>query len=174
MYYGLSSHAQAFDLAHAVCDVLGYGSNGNAHLFTLEIAATETNLGLYRDPTDLAGMGLHQFDKKPFEYIQQTARKKHKKLILKHFGIEVDRVQWFELQHNPLLSFIWCRLFWLKREELIPTTLHERAALWKLLYNSSKGKGHVDHYIKKSQEYVNEKVINQRCPSCNKSQFSRL
>ena len=29
-------------------------------------------------------------------------------------------------------------------------------------------------YIDRYAEYVNEKVINQRCPSCNKSQFSRL
>lgn len=176
MYYGLESTAEAWRLAHKVCDVLGYGASGQAHIFILEICAVETQLGQYRDPTDLAGMGPTQFDEKPFEYIKATARRKHKALILKHFSIEVDRVQWFELQHNPLLAFIFTRLFWLKRVEPIPATRIGRAEMWKKFYNSyhPNAKGTVAKYLANAEECLNEKSTVIRCPDCGKYSLGGL
>jgi len=148
MYYGLVKLEHAHDMAVAVCDVLGHSSTGCAVKLLLETAAQETKLGGYRDETAYAaGSGLCQFDRIAFEDVQRRVRDVHAHRVLVAFGINVRAVKYRELEHNPFLSLIFCRLFYLLIPEAVPVTLQARAEYWKRYYNTASGKGKAGEYI---------------------------
>lgn len=155
MSYGLVKTSHARDIARAVCDVLGRGSTNMGCTLLLETAAQETHLGQYRDPTPYgAGTGLCQIDLISFEDIKERTRSKHKEAILEAFGVDLDKVSYQELEHSPLLSFIFCRLHYKLIPEAIPVTLAARADYWKRYYNTSAGKGSALEYVDNAKRYL--------------------
>lgn len=147
MYYGLVKAEHAIDIAIAVCEVLGYGSTGKAVELLLETAAQETKLGVYRDPTAYAaGSGLCQFDRVAFDDVKRRARNKHADAILDEFGVDIRVVEYRELELNPFLSLLFCRLFYLLIVEAIPVTVGGRGEYWKRYYNTAAGKGSAVEY----------------------------
>lgn len=147
MYYGLIKEEHLKDIAEAVCDSLGYGSNGTANELLVETAMAETHGGTLKDPTLYAGMGITQFDKMPFQDVKDRVRSSDKMKLLQDFDINLDIVEWEHLRYTPLLAMIFTRLKYKKVQEAIPSTLEERADYWKYYYNTLAGKGTAEHYI---------------------------
>ena len=140
MYYGLIKPEHAVDIVDAIVGVLGGGEK--AKQLMLETAMQESRLGMYRDRTDYgAGTGLCQADKFPFEDRQYRMQRKTKWLeaIEKEFDVKWMDVNWRELEHSPLLSFLDCRICYKLRPEPIPGSVAGRAAYWKQFYNTDLG-----------------------------------
>ena len=149
--YGLIKESHAYDIAHDVVKVLG--GDYNVTRLLLEIAQQETQMGQYRDQTHYAaGTGLHQFDELPFYDIIKRTRQKHIDKVLEAYDVDMREVEWRELEHSPLLSFIACRLFWLLNPETVGDTIEKRALQWKKYYNTNLGKGHTSEYIENAKK----------------------
>jgi hypothetical protein len=151
LYYGLKSISQAKELAITVCNCLGHGKDGSAYDLILETACAETHLGQYEDPTpNGAGRGLTQLDPVAVTTINEkrtpTAIRDRQK-VLKCFDIDVWEVKPKDLDNNPLLALIMCRLHYKQVPDEIPSTVEARAVYWKRYYNTSAGKGTERHYI---------------------------
>lgn len=144
--YGLISRAALNEKVDAVVAALGGGEP--ARLLLLETAAAETDLGNAIDTSWFVGVGLMQFDKIGFEDVQDRTSERNKSEVMQHFGIDVDRATLFDLRWSPLASVVFARLKYKLIPDPIPETLEGRAAYWKRYYNSTAGRGTVDHYIK--------------------------
>lgn len=149
MNYGVLSLAYLRDAAYEVADCIGHGKNRMAAPMTLETCAAETQCGEYRDPTpNGAGRGVTQIDEETFYWLQKKYTKSAiAQRIYTRFGIDISRVKHEELDYNPLLALIWCRLRYWVVTEPIPETRAERAVYWKQHYNTVAGKGDVPHYL---------------------------
>lgn len=153
MNYGYINEPLAKQMIKKIVSCLGGGNN--AEKLILETAKVETGLGTLKDRTRLAGMGLTQFDNKPFYDIKNRS-KRFKNKIKNELGIDISMVHWEHLRYNPFLSFLFTRLFYLTIREKIPNTLKERAKYWKKYYNTYLGKGTIEHYIESNQESIKQ------------------
>ncbi len=161
IYYGLISRNQAAEIIKAVCGVLGNGKNGTAPNQIIEICAQETQLGLFKDPTSYgAGTGLTQIDEPTFEDIRNRTRRHNAEIIQKHFGIDIDRVSYVELEHSPLLSIVFCRLYLKLFDSEIPADVKHRALWWKSYYNTELGDGTVAQYLENATRHGVDKLLN--------------
>lgn len=156
VYYGLATPRHLRDIVIAVCNVLGHGAPANCAVdLMLETAAQETHCGQIADPTpNGAGRGLFQIDPIAFNDICQRARPNDVNLISQNFGINIRTVRHDALDHSPLLSAIFCRLFYKLLPAPIPATLVERAAYWKKYYNTELGAGTVGQYVNNASLYA--------------------
>jgi hypothetical protein len=59
-----------------------------------------------------------------------------------------------ELPGNLYYATAMCRIHYLRVPEPIPDTLPGQAALWKLRYNTPKGKGTVEEYIHNWRRFI--------------------
>lgn len=150
--YGYINLKQIQEKAQKICDCIGRGSNNTAVEMIIETAVAETGLGQIEDKTTGAGMGLTQFDKFPFDDIKKRNMRLRPK-ILKELGVDIALVEWDDLRYNDFLALLFTRLhYWLKGDP-IPKTIEERARYWKLHYNTSAGKGTVEHYLEMNKRY---------------------
>lgn len=154
-HYGLVDAHYAPVIARSVCDVLGYGSNNNAHVLLCETAAQETRMGFYTDPTPhSAGTGLLQIDEPTFNWLKVSKFERYKDRIKAAFGVDIMVVQYIELKFSPLLSFIVARIRYLIVPDAIPTSVEWRAHYWKEHYNTHAGKGHPSEYIENAVRFA--------------------
>ena len=93
------------------------------------------------------------------QYVEETnydIRNRSIKLkdkIYKELHIDISLVEWDDLRYNQFLALLFTRLlYWLKGDP-IPKTIEERAAYWKLHYNTKLGKGTVEHYLEMNRKY---------------------
>ena len=63
-----------------------------------------------------------------------------------------------ELIENDILSTCIARVHYLRRKEAIPKDLEGQARYWKQYYNTPKGKGTVEEYIRNYKKYVLKKA----------------
>lgn len=152
MNYGFVDDETIVKQAKKICDCIGHGMHGTAMQMIIETAVTETGLGKIEDKTVGAGMGLTQFDELPFKDILKRNMKSRDK-ILKELGVDISLVEWNDLRFNPFLGLLFARLFYLLKGDPIPKTIEERAAYWKLHYNTKLGKGTVEHYLEMNRKY---------------------
>lgn len=158
--YGLNGRT-VLEIAMEVCDTLGHGKNKVAPALLAETAAAETQLGNYQDPTpNGAGYGICQFDLIGFKDVIKRTRAKDKEKVLDNFGYYLDSVKLEDLGDDPTLSFICCRLKYRLIPDLIPTDIISRAAYWKRWYNSTAGKGTVEHYLEAAETHLYANVHN--------------
>ncbi len=151
-YYGLLGHKELTEICKEVVKVLGGGEA--AERLILETAIAETIGGTYRSPVRYHfGLGLCQFDKIAFEDVKERTSSKRQKAILERFNIDIKQVEYRELAYSPILSLICCRLFYLMKPGSIPATLQERGEYWKKYYNTYLGKGTVEGYVKKVNDF---------------------
>lgn len=54
---------------------------------------------------------------------------------------------------NLMFAIFMCRCFYLRIKEPIPSTIELRAKYWKKYYNTEKGKGTVEKYIKAVEKF---------------------
>lgn len=161
IYYGLTSRSQAAEITIAVCDALGHGKHKTVANQIIEICAQETQLGLFKDPTSYgAGTGLTQIDEPTFEDIRDRTRPHNAEIIKKHFGIDIERVSYVELEHSPLLSIVFCRLYLKLFDSEVPTELKHRALWWKSYYNTKLGDGTVAQYLYNAKHHGVDKLLN--------------
>ena len=152
MNYGVVNLKRINEDALMICDCIGHGLYGTAKEMIIETAITETGLGQIEDKTVGAGMGLTQFDDKPFQDIRDRSIKLRPK-ILKELHIDISLVEWDDLRYNQFLALLFTRLhYWLKGDP-IPATIEERAKYWKLHYNTVQGKGTVEHYLAMNKKF---------------------
>jgi hypothetical protein len=152
MNYGVINLKRIVEDAQMICDCIGHGKFGTAKEMIIETAVVETGLGAIEDKTIGAGMGLTQFDEMPFNDIRDRSKKLQSK-ILKELKIDISLVNWDDLRYNQFLALLFTRLhYWLKGDP-IPETIKERAAYWKLHYNTKLGKGTVEHYLEMNKKY---------------------
>ena len=152
MNYGVINLTRINEDAQMICDCIGHGKYETAKEMIIETAVAETGLGQIEDKTVGAGMGLTQFDDKPFQDIRDRSIKLRPK-ILKELKIDISLVEWDDLRYNQFLALLFTRLhYWLKSDP-IPATIEERANYWKLHYNTKFGKGTVEHYLEMNRKY---------------------
>ena len=150
--YGYINLLDIKEKAEKICDVIGHGKHGTAVEMIIETAIAETGLGQIEDKTNGAGIGLTQFDEKPLNDIRDRSIKLRPK-ILKELGVDISLVEWDDLRYNDFLALLFTRLhYWLKGDP-IPATIEERAKYWKLHYNTSFGKGTVEHYLEMNRKF---------------------
>lgn len=155
-YYGLISQNNLREIAKAVCDCLGYGKNKTAYNLLLETAGAETIRGTFYDSTKYAGMGLTQFDRKPFSDTHNRTSKNIKIKVFNCFGIHLDYLEWEDLRYNPLLAMLYTRLKYRLIAEEIPNNIEDRAKYWKKFYNSELGKGTIEHYLSANKQFLKD------------------
>lgn len=147
-FYGLNSVDDLPAMVLRVCKTLGMGNANAAPLLILETCAQETRLGAFRDPTPYgAGRGLAQFDLIAFKDVQERTSPADVEAIKSEFGIDIKKVRHDHLDYSPILSIIFCRLFYKLIKSPIPATLQERADYWKRHYNTALGKGKASEYV---------------------------
>lgn len=152
MNYGVINLTRINEDAQMICDCIGHGKYETAKEMIIETAIAETGLGQIEDKTVGAGMGLTQFDDKPFQDIRDRSIKLRPK-ILKELHIDISLVEWDDLRYNQFLALLFTRLhYWLKGDP-IPATIEERAKYWKLHYNTKFGKGTVEHYLAMNKKF---------------------
>ncbi len=154
MNYGIINPQRILEDAQQICDCIGHGKYETAVEMIVETAIAETGLGQIEDKTVGCGMGLTQFDDKPFQDIRNRSIKLKDK-IYKELHIDISLVEWDDLRYNQFLALLFTRLlYWLKGEP-IPKTLEERAAYWKRHYNTyaPTAKGTPEHYLEMNKKF---------------------
>lgn len=153
-HYGLESKEQAIELAKNTAVVLGHGKNRKATELLLETACAETQLGTYPDRYKPEGFGLHQFDTIGFEDVVARTRRVTKDLVKLRFGYDLDALKPQDLENDPRLSFVMCRLKYRLIPEPIPSDIFSRAHYWKKHYNTVAGKGTFEHYLESAERIL--------------------
>lgn len=155
LFYGLNSFHEALGIATSVCNALGHGLHGKAVNLLLETAAAETQLGTLRDPTpDGAGMGLTQGDPIGVRDVALRVRYKDVKIIEACFGFDIRVLRHSDLAWCPVKAFVFTRIKYKLRPEVIPVTLKWRTRYWKYFYNSKLGKGTVRHFAESANHWL--------------------
>lgn len=154
-YYGVADPISVVTLAQRVCNALGHGSSNQAKPLLIETCAAETVLGTYKDPTErYAGAGLTQVDESTFDWLKAKYQDRPEvaNALYDEFGFTLSKVKYLELELSPLLALVFARLRYRTVPEAIPGTVEGRAEYWKKHYNSSAGKGTVEHYIEQASK----------------------
>ena len=159
MLYGLTSEMNLVNMAIRVCDVFGHGRHRKAVNLLLETTAAETQFGTYPDTTKNSGHGIDQFDRNGFVDTQTRTRRSNKHKVKAEFGYDIDAAVVTDLDNDPMLSLIFCRLKYKLRPEDIPADFVSRAAYWKRFYNSTAGKGTIEHYLHSAETHIYEENL---------------
>lgn len=154
-YYGVESLEQVKSIAKEVTE--GLGGNDNVYRQMMGTTATETHCGLYPDDNpESKGVGLYQHDQIRIDDIQQEGEQRHFDIVKKLWGYSIPNIVLADLAYDPLLSTICARLGYKRVPALCPSTTLEQAIYWKKYWNTTAGKGTVDHYLDSVDEYLGE------------------
>jgi hypothetical protein len=93
---------------------------------------------------DVHAAGICQIEYNTFNWL--------KKVFMNRFP-EIAKVQFVDLIYDDKMSILFCRLRYLVVKEPIPKDLEGQANYWKVYYNSAKGKGKPEEYIKNYLKY---------------------
>ena len=147
MNYGFINPKHIIEKAEKICDCIGHGKNGTAVEMIVETAIVETGLGAIEDKTIGAGMGLTQFDEKPFEDIKNRNMKLRSK-ILKDLGVDISLVHWDDLRYNDFLALLFTRLhYWLKVIQF-QKLLKKEQSIGNFTITQKMGKVHLNIILK--------------------------
>lgn len=152
-YYGVKDREHIERVINAVC--LYLGSNAIlAGKLLMETCAAETQLCTYPDrhPEKL-GVGGFQFDQIALDDLKQETNERHKRKIERLWGFVLDDIELHELADDFLLAAICCRLKYMRVPAAIPDNYLDRAAYWKRYYNTSTGKGTIEHYLNAAEAF---------------------
>jgi len=126
----------------------------------LGTCAQESAFGKYR--RQLGGgpaLGIFQCEPATFNDIIENFLVYKSELMAKIIKISgVSRLNAKELIENDILATCIARVHYLRRKEAIPKDLEGQARYWKQYYNTPKGKGTVEEYIRNYKKYVLKKA----------------
>jgi len=135
------------ELTRAVLFVLHYKVPNNARRLILGTIAVESNFGKYRKQINGNAIGICQIEKPTFEFLKEKYNSKYPFII---------PIKFEDLEYNDFMAITYCRLKYLSVPKPLPdgNNLDELASYWKIYYNTYKGKGKIEDYIRKFKEYV--------------------
>jgi hypothetical protein len=122
--------------------------------FMKQIAKAESNYGKTKGTYDgSGGCGIWQVDK--IALADTKDLESHPALAKAHIRIRrATGFDWFgvECRHldYPLFGALAARMFLMNIPEDIPKSLKERAKYWKKYYNTNKGSGTVDDFLRRN------------------------
>lgn len=90
-------------------------------------------------------IGIGQMEKATFENLQRIFVSKYP---------ELAEIRFEDLEYNLKYSILFCRLRYLIDPEPIPKTLDGQAGYWKRIYNTYKGSGKPEQYVKNYKKYA--------------------
>ncbi|MDD4971914.1 MAG: hypothetical protein PHT07_21010 [Paludibacter sp.] len=100
-------------------------------------------------------LGYWQMEPFTFNDICNNYLKYHPKLTEKIKQIShVSVLSAIDLINNDRLAICMCRVAYYRQKEAIPDSIEGCAALWKLRYNTIKGAGTEEEFIKNYNEYI--------------------
>ena len=148
-YYGLVNEKELYMIVDEVVNVLGNGRNDSVADLLIETARAETLMGEARDRTPIrAGVGLMQFDEVAFNDVKERAGAKWGDIVLERLKTDMNIVKFDWLAYSPFLSVLWARLKYKLIPDEVQSDIYERAKYWKKYYNTYKGKGTIEHYLR--------------------------
>lgn len=159
IYYGLNNERELRSSIRRACDIVNPSNVSVAIRFLSEISAAESAMGTHRDNHHEQGKGIFQHDSIGFFDVKNRIMNYNiliAKRIYEDTNIDLEKVTFDELDFSPLLSSLFCRMSIYLIPHAIPLTRLERAEMWKKYYNSSKGKGTVQHYMQQSLIFLGE------------------
>jgi hypothetical protein len=119
--------------------------------FLEQIAKVESDYGSHPNTFTGGSCGIWQVDKIGLEDTQDL--NSHPNLDWRHHNIySLTGIRWKDVCCDdlcyPVLCALAARMYLLNIPEEFPQTLQGRAEYWKNNYNSSEGKGTIDHFIR--------------------------
>lgn len=139
-------------LFNAVLDTLefcGMTCSDNVVNMIIETACVESNCGEYIKQINGPACSIFQIEPRTANDIianfitnNKTRIDNFSKLYNRNLTLEQN------LCTNLMFAIFMCRMFYLRVKEPIPSTVELRAKYWKKYYNTKKGKGTVEKYIK--------------------------
>ena len=78
--------------------------------------------------------------------------------VLYKMGLVEESLQ-FCLFTNIALAAAFCRINYRRKPGSIPVSMPGRAAYWKKFWNTSKGKGTVDHYVAANMPHIDPREM---------------
>lgn len=127
----------------------GMITTSNVVNMIIETACIESNCGEYIKQLKGPACSIFQIEPRTAKDIIQNYIVKNK-LRLQNFNRLYNANLTLEqnLCTNLMFAIFMCRCFYLRIKEPIPSTVDLRAKYWKKYYNTAKGKGTVEKYIK--------------------------
>ena len=159
LFYGVTTSKELDDHIRRACEIIRPSNSALGIHFLREIASAETAYATIRDVHFTQGKGVFQFDSVGYFDVQTRISDNHhgmRDLINNEMGLDIIRMQFNCLDSSPLLGAVFCRLKILLIPNAIPESRIDRARMWKKYYNSSAGKGTVEHYMKQSKICIGE------------------
>ena len=167
-YYGIATRKEIelftgevcalFDGNHIINEKYDYHYNQKylkAYNMQMETICVETGLGEYPDTDDKQGMGLSQIDRIKYDDIILNSQE-HRDTIWNKWHIDINLVTFESLRYDWKSAIIFTRLGYKRIIAPIPSTRKERAIYWKKWWNTYKGKGSPEHYMKMCDKYLGE------------------
>lgn len=145
---------QLFDAILDTLEFCGMTCSSNVVNMILETACVESNCGEYIKQLKGPACGIFQIEPNTAKDMLQHFIKYKPKLFENYIKlINPNLTLEQNLQTNLMFQIFMCRVYYLRFEQIIPNTVAERAAYWKKYYNTYKGKGTVEKYIKAIDKY---------------------
>lgn len=132
----------------------GMIATSNVVNMIIETACVESNCGEYIKQLKGPACSIFQIEPNTAKDIIQNYIVKNK-LRLQNFNRLYNSNLTLEqnLCTNLMFAIFMCRCFYLRIKEPIPSTIELRAKYWKKYYNTEKGKGTVEKYIKAVEKF---------------------
>lgn len=145
---------QLFDVILDTLEFCGMTCSSNVVNMILETACVESNCGEYIKQLKGPACGIFQIEPNTAKDMLQHFIKYKPKLFENYIKLLNPNLTLEQnLQTNLMFQIFMCRVYYLRFEQIIPNTVEERAAYWKKYYNTYKGKGTVEKYIKAVDKY---------------------
>lgn len=157
-----------FDLVKSTIKDFDINLNNEANTILIyETLITETLGGQY--PYDYArnnykNYGIAQFRVETANFLKGFIKRvsKHDYNLLMSLRVN-DKSEKWNLMYNVKYSIALCLIYYFQRDRNIASKakyLESRAQLWKTHYNTSKGLGEPENYVKRVQKYFKDYELN--------------
>jgi len=153
-YYGKRTQSEIDDCIVKICWLFdGRDRQKFALSYNLicETLAVETGWGTIK-PTDKSPQNIAQIERATFSDIKNRSMKYREKAQV-GLGIDISAVAYEDLK-DELIAILFCRLYYKLSPTPIPATRWMRGVYWKSYYNTIKGAGTVEHYMRMCRDIL--------------------
>jgi len=153
-YYGKRTQSEIDDTVVKICWLFdGHDRQKFALSYNLicETLAVETGWGTIK-PTDKSPKNIAQIERDTFQDIKNRSMK-HREKVQVGLGVDISAVGYEDLADEQM-AILFCRLFYKLIPTPIPATRWLRGVYWKVHYNTTAGKGTVEHYMRMCRDIL--------------------